>query len=130
MNEKRTNGLEFGVGLDHLSLMEQRDEGLVGRLDEHELKGIVVEGDALESLEDGAESGTAGNYETRLMETSDEMKVLTHCCQHRSSESHRRWHSRASQRSRGLAQCRWEGDGGRTSCCARARRKRSQKAAS
>lgn len=65
MNERRTNGLEFRVRLDHLSLMEQRDEGLVGRLDEHELKGIVVEGDALESLEDGAEGGAAGNYDTK-----------------------------------------------------------------
>ena len=49
--------------LDSLGLMEEGDERLVGGLDEHELKGIAVEGNTLQSRDDGAKSGTAGNCE-------------------------------------------------------------------
>lgn len=56
-----TNGSELGVTLDDLSLVEEGDERLVGGLDEHELKGVAVESDALESTDNGAECGTASN---------------------------------------------------------------------
>lgn len=48
--------------LYNISLVEERDEGLEGGLDEHELEGVIVEGNTLESLKDRAQSGTASNY--------------------------------------------------------------------
>ena len=47
--------------LDDVSLVEERDEGLVSRFDHHELERVAVERDALERLEDGAECGAARN---------------------------------------------------------------------
>lgn len=53
--------------LDHLSLVEERDERLVRRLNQHELKRIIVEGDALKGLENRAQCSAAGNYKTVIM---------------------------------------------------------------
>ena len=47
--------------LDHVGLVEERDERLVRRLDDHQLERVAVERDALERLEDGAECGAARN---------------------------------------------------------------------
>lgn len=47
--------------LDGTSHVEQRDERLVGGLDEHELERVAVESDALQSIEDRGEHGTASN---------------------------------------------------------------------
>lgn len=58
-----TNASELGVPLGDTGLLEERDEGLVGGLDQHELQGIAVEGDAFEGAQDGVEHGTASNYE-------------------------------------------------------------------
>lgn len=57
----RTDGRELRVGVEDVGLVEERDEGLVRRLDHHELKRVAVEGDALEGLEDRAECCPAGN---------------------------------------------------------------------
>ena len=63
-NDKRrlTDRLELRVRLDDVSLVEERDEGLVSRLDHHELERVAVERDALERLQDGRERGAAGDY--------------------------------------------------------------------
>ena len=52
--------------LDHLGLMEERNEWLVSRLDEHELKRVVIEGDALKSLEDGTQGSTTSNCDVHV----------------------------------------------------------------
>ena len=54
--------------LNDLSLVEEGDEGLVGALNEHELQRVAIESNALEGANDGAESGTAGNYEKIINE--------------------------------------------------------------
>ena len=54
--------------LNDLGLVEEGDEGLVGALDEHELQRVAIESNALEGTDDGAESGTAGNYEKSINE--------------------------------------------------------------
>ena len=48
--------------LNNLGLMEQRDEGLVSRLDQHELQGVSIESHALKGRNDGIKSRTACNY--------------------------------------------------------------------
>ena len=62
-------GLPLGSPLnkEELSdgLVEERDEGLVCRLNHHKLERIAVESDALECLEDGAQGGTASDYRGR-----------------------------------------------------------------
>ena len=58
-DEIRTDSLELRVALDHLGLMEERDERLVCGLDEHELERVAVERDALQGAEDGVEGGAA-----------------------------------------------------------------------
>ena len=78
-----TNGGELGVLLDNTGLVEEGDEGLVGGLDEHELEGVIVEGNALESLEDGAQSGSASNcIEKNESGTSSKTGFLeeAYCC--------------------------------------------------
>ena len=45
--------------------MEQGDEGLVSGLDEHEPERVVIEGDPLQSRNDRAQSGPAGDYTGR-----------------------------------------------------------------
>ena len=47
-----TDGCEFWMLISDLGLMEERDEGLVGGLDQHELKGIAIEGHALKRGDD------------------------------------------------------------------------------
>jgi len=42
-------------------LVEERDESLVGGLDEHELKGVAIEGDALEGAQDSVEKSATSN---------------------------------------------------------------------
>lgn len=71
------NGGELGVLLDNTGLVEEGDEGLVGGLDEHELEGVIVEGNALESLEDGAQSGSASNVADAVDALVTEDGVLT-----------------------------------------------------
>ena len=40
------------MGLDDIGLVEERDERLVRRLDDHQLELVAVEGNALERLQD------------------------------------------------------------------------------
>ena len=58
---KLTNAGVLGTFLSNTSLGEERDERLVGGLDEHELERVAIEGDALEGAQDGVEDGTTGN---------------------------------------------------------------------
>ncbi len=51
--------------LDHLGLMEKRDERLVGGLNEHELEGVAVVGDTLKSRDYGLQCCAASNYTTK-----------------------------------------------------------------
>ena len=55
--------LELGVVFRDLSHVEERDDGLVGGLNEQDLEGVSVEGDALQSREDGVHGGATSNYE-------------------------------------------------------------------
>ncbi len=57
-----THGLELGVRLDDIGLVEERDERLVGGLDDHELERVAVERDALECLQDRAERRPARDF--------------------------------------------------------------------
>jgi hypothetical protein len=57
-----TNGCELGVFRDHLGLVEEGDERLVGGLDEEELQRVAIERDALQRLQDAVEDGASGNY--------------------------------------------------------------------
>ena len=61
MHTTLTDSLELGVLVDHVGLVEQRDERLVRGLDEHELERIAIESDALESADDSIEGGTTSN---------------------------------------------------------------------
>lgn len=54
--------VEVGVVLGDLGHVEERDHGLVGGLDEQELEGITVEGNTLQSGEDGVHGGATGDY--------------------------------------------------------------------
>lgn len=56
-----TNASVLGAVLGNTSLGEERNEWLVGGLDEHELEGVAIEGDALEGAQDGVEDSTTGN---------------------------------------------------------------------
>jgi hypothetical protein len=58
----RTNAFQLWIFLDHLCLVEERNEGLVRGLHEHQLQWIVVERDALEGAEDRVQESAAGNY--------------------------------------------------------------------
>jgi hypothetical protein len=55
------NSLELGVGLDDVSLVEQGNERLVGGLHQHELKGVAIEGNTLQRVDDGVEDGATSN---------------------------------------------------------------------
>lgn len=55
------DGLEFWVLLDHAGLVEERDEGLVGGLDQQELERVTVEGDALERVDDRVQDGATSD---------------------------------------------------------------------
>lgn len=59
MTKQRTDGCQLGVLLHDLSLMEQRNEGLVGSLDQHELEGVPIESHALKGMSNGVKSRTA-----------------------------------------------------------------------
>lgn len=62
VNERKlTDGLKLRVFLNNLELVEQRDEWLVSGLNEHKLKGVVVEGNAFQGLEDCVKHGATGN---------------------------------------------------------------------
>jgi hypothetical protein len=47
--------------MDNAGLVEQRNERLVGSLDQEELEGIAIESNAFQSCEDSVEHGTAGD---------------------------------------------------------------------
>ena len=55
--------LKLGEVLHNLGHVEERDEGLVGSLNEQELKGVPVEGNALQSSENRVHGGAAGHCE-------------------------------------------------------------------
>ena len=48
--------------LDDLGLMEERDERLVGRRNEHELQRVAIERDALECGYDRTKNGTTSDW--------------------------------------------------------------------
>ena len=55
--------VEVGIVFRDLGHVEERDHGLVGGLDEQELKGVTVEGNTLQSGEDGVHGGTSSDCE-------------------------------------------------------------------
>ena len=76
-----TDSGKLRVTLDDLGLVEEGDEGLVGSLDEHKLERVAVECDALESTDHGAESGTAGDYDSAVSKRMYVKQVETYYCQ-------------------------------------------------
>jgi hypothetical protein len=52
MRGELTDTLELGVLVDDAGHMEERNEWLVGGLDQQELEGVTVEGDAFEGGDD------------------------------------------------------------------------------
>ena len=61
--------LELGVVFCDLGHVEERDDGLVGGLDEQDLEGVAVERDALQSSEDGMHGGAASDYDKMNQKT-------------------------------------------------------------
>lgn len=56
-----TDGFEFGVVLGDAGLVEERDERLVGGLNQQELQGVAVESDALQRSKDSVQKGTTSD---------------------------------------------------------------------
>jgi len=80
-----------------LSHVEERDNGLVGGLDEQDLKGVPVEGDTLQSREHGVHGSAASDYKEMDQETIEALGLLgTYCYQSRSYRNRRRPCPRAS----------------------------------
>ena len=89
--------LEFGVRLHDIGHVEERDHGLISALDEQELEGIAVEGNALQSGEDGVHGGATSDYKGMGQEMAETVSLSsTYCYQSRSYQSPRRRRSRAS----------------------------------
>jgi len=89
--------LEPGVVLRDLGHVEERDDGLVGGLDEQDLEGVPVEGDALQSSEDGVHGGASSDYEEMNQKTLETAGLPdTYRYQFRSCRSRRRSCPRAS----------------------------------
>jgi hypothetical protein len=61
-NELRTDTGKLRVLLADASLLEERNEWLVGGLDHQELERVTVEGNAFEGAKDRVEEGAASNY--------------------------------------------------------------------
>jgi hypothetical protein len=59
--ETHTDGFELRVVFGDLGLVEERNEGLVRRLHNHELQRVVVECDALKGAQDGVKERSAGH---------------------------------------------------------------------
>ena len=55
--------LEMGIVLRDLGHVEERDDGLVSSLDEQDLKGVSIKGNALQSGEDGVHGGATRDWE-------------------------------------------------------------------
>ena len=55
--------LEVGIGLRDLGHVEERDDGLVGGLDEYDLEWVTVEGNVLQGGVDGVHGGATSGYE-------------------------------------------------------------------
>jgi hypothetical protein len=53
----------LGVVFGDLGHVEERDHGLVGRLNEQNLEGVAVKGNALQSGEDRVHGGATSDYE-------------------------------------------------------------------
>ena len=56
-----THATEVGVVLGYLSHVEEGDEGLISGADQKELKGVIVERNALQSRKDRVQGGSASN---------------------------------------------------------------------
>ena len=56
-----TNTGIFRVLLDDSSLVEERNEWLVGGLDQHELEGVTIEGDTLQRRKDSVQKRATSN---------------------------------------------------------------------
>jgi len=89
--------LELGVVLRDLGHVEERDDGLVGGLDEQDLEGVTVEGDALQGSKDGVHGGATGDCRQMNQKTIKTVRLTdTYHCQLRSYRSQRRSCPRAS----------------------------------
>ena len=62
--------------VDHLGLVEEGDEGLVRRLDEHELERVTVESDALKGGDHGLQHCATRNYKRTLVGSYAERDML------------------------------------------------------
>ena len=90
--------LDLGVVLRDLGHVEERDDGLVGGLDEQDLEGVPIEGNALQSGEDGVHGGATSDYEEMDQPTVRIASLpRTYRYRFRSCRSQRRPCPRASQ---------------------------------
>jgi hypothetical protein len=90
--------LELGVVLRDLGHVEERNDRLVGSLDEQDLEGITVEGDALQSHEHGIHGGATSDCKAvnqRLVRKVGMLK--TYCYRFRPCLCQRRSCPRGSQ---------------------------------
>jgi hypothetical protein len=57
-----TYAKDFWMRFGDTSLVEKRDEGLVGGLDQHKLKWVPIESNALQRTNDCVENCSTGDY--------------------------------------------------------------------
>ena len=62
-----TYAKDFWIYFGDASLVEKRDEGLVGGLDQHKLKWVAIEGDALQGTNDGVEDCSTGDCRRHIL---------------------------------------------------------------
>jgi len=67
MEGELTDTLELGVLVDDAGHMEERNEWLVGGLDQQELEGITVEGDAFEGGDNAVHDCATSNCGRKMM---------------------------------------------------------------
>src|ERR1700722_4735628 len=111
-----TDSFQFGSESRHFSLMEQRDERLVSRLDQQKFERIPVVRDAFESRDDGTQHGATSNWITSKFNQNQGEAATTYCCRFLEYCYQRTHGPRGNWPDHALVQRMSEEDDTRTSC--------------
>jgi hypothetical protein len=113
----RTNAIDGGVTVNHLGLLEKRDEWLVGgRLDE-ELQRVAIVSDSFQSVDDRLDNCAASDYDSYEDIAVHRRYEKAHCSQCRLWTCPRRHPPRGSWPNSAPAQSTWAEGDGHMSCC-------------
>lgn len=88
--------VELGIMLGNLHHVEEGDNRLVGGLDEQELEGVSIEGNALQSSEDGVHGSATSDCAVELESRKPVKTADTYCYRFHPCRSRRRPCSHAS----------------------------------